>query len=146
MRRLFALVLFALPLLLARPAQAQEWRPPSRQMPAMPRIAELQGDWLTPRQAWFRGVEAIAGVAPSRLRAQGEPRSGSGFLHIVRFSDGPVPVVVWSDIDADSRADMVEIFRRGGVIIQLIDADRDGSANVLRVYDASGALVREDPM
>jgi hypothetical protein len=38
----------------------------------------------------------------------------------------------------------VDVFRRGALAYQLIDADYDGAANVLRVYDASGALAREN--
>ena len=37
-----------------------------------------------------------------------------------------------------------EIYRSGGIIIQLIDADYDGRANVLRTYDSDGELVRQE--
>jgi hypothetical protein len=125
-------------------AQTPNWRPPSTEMPMMPRAAELQNDWMSANAAWFSGVEAVSGVAPERLRAGGDRRRGSEHLQIVRFGMGPLPVVIWSDRNGDDRADMIEIFRSGGVIIQLIDADYSGRANVLRVYDESGALVRED--
>lgn len=138
-----SLALFAVP---TASAQGPDWRPPSRQMPRMPTRAELDGDWLSSRRAWFEGVEAISGVAVARLRAGGEVRPSSDVLQVARFMNGPVPVVVWSDRDGDSRADMIEIFRAGGVVIQLIDADYDGAANVLRVYNAAGALVREERM
>lgn len=147
MLRFVPFALLALVALAPGTARAQgNWRPPSREMPQMPRVSELGGDWISPRQAWFSGVEGVAGVPAARLRATGEPRPGSDVTLIVRFSDGPLPVVVWSDLGGDTRADRVEIFRRGGIIIQLIDADWDGQANVLRVYDASGKLLREDRM
>lgn len=128
-------------------AEAQElrWTPPAREMPPMPRMAELGGDWLGSRAAWFSGVDRLAGVALSELRAQGEPR-GADVAQVARFSRGPMPVVVWSDRNGDARSDMIEIYRTGGVIVQLIDADFDGAANVIRYYDASGRLLREDRM
>ena len=126
-------------------ASAQEWAPPGRDMPSMPRQADLQGDWLSARSAWFRGVDGIAGIAASGLRANGQA-GANGFTQMVRFSNGPVPVVVWSDRDGDGRCDMIEIFRNGSVIYQLIDADYDGTANVLRVYDADGKLLRQNPV
>lgn len=149
MRRYIVCVLLALPaLLLSAPApaaaQAGEWRPPSTEMPMMPRVVDLSGDWLGPRASWFNGVEGVSGVAPGRLAAGGDRRRGSDYLQVARFGDGPVPVVVWSDRNSDDRADMIEIYRTGGMIIQLIDADYDGRANVLRVYDAGGRLLRED--
>ena len=125
-------------------AQVPDWRPPSREMPAMPRAAELQGDWLGPRSAWFRGLEGVAGVPASQLRAAGEPRGSQGAVQIARFTSGPLPVVVWSDRNGDGRSDMIEIFRSGGMIIQVIDPDYDGSGDVMRIYDADGGLVRQD--
>ena len=130
--------------LVARSAQAQEWRPPASEMPAMPQMSELSGDWLGSRAAWFSGVEAIAGVAPSQLRAVGEPRRGASDTQVVRFNRGPVPVVVWQDRNGDSRADMIEIYRSGGVVVQVIDADYDGRANVVRTYDSGGRLSNEE--
>ena len=150
MPRSFRVVLFAFALLLASAssvlAQGTDWRPPSRQMPPMPTRADLGGDWLSPRGDWFQGLDRVAGVAASGLRAAGEPTGGSGAIQIARFMNGPIPAVVWSDRNGDSRADMIEIYRSGGVIVQLIDVDYDGAANVLRVYDASGALLREERM
>jgi hypothetical protein len=124
------------------PAHAQEWRPSSREMPSMPRAEELSGDWLSSRSGWFSGVQSISGVAPSQLRAVGEGRGPT--TQVVRFNNGPVPVVVWQDRNSDGRADIVEIYRGGGVIVQVIDADYDGQANVLRTYDSSGGLIREE--
>lgn len=142
--------LFAVALLLVSAsgarAQAVDWKPPSRQMPPMPTRADLSGDWMSARSAWFQGVDRVSGVSASSLRAAGEPRSGSDVLQIARFMNGPIPAVVWSDRNGDDRADMIEIFKSGGVIVQLLDVDYDGSANVLRIYDASGALVREERM
>lgn len=120
------------------------WRPPSTEMPLMPRAAEIRGDWLGSRSQWFNGLDGVAGVAASSLRATGEPRSGSEHVQIARFSSGPLPVVIWSDRNTDNRADIIEIFRSGGVIIQLIDADYDGQANVIRIYDANGDLVSQE--
>lgn len=127
-------------------AQGPSWRPPSSQMPTMPSRADLSGDWLSSRSGWFQGLDGVAGVAASGLRGAGEPSGGGGAVQIARFMNGPVPAVVWSDRNSDSRADMIEIFRSGGVIIQLIDVDYDGAANVLRVYDAAGKLLREERM
>lgn len=127
-------------------AQGPDWRPPSRQMPPMPTHADLGGDWLSSRSNWFQGLDNVAGVAASGLRAAGEPTSGTGAIQIARFMHGPIPAVIWSDRNGDARADMIEIYRSGGVIVQLIDVDYDGAANVLRVYDASGALLREEKM
>lgn len=143
MRRL----IFVFLLMLCAPAvgSAQgSWRPPSSEMPLMPRAAEIRGDWLGPRAAWFQGLDGVAGVAASGLRASGDARSGSEHVQVVRFTSGPLPVVIWSDRNGDDRADIIEIFRSGGVIIQLIDADYDGRANVLRTYDSDGELARQE--
>jgi hypothetical protein len=113
-------------------------------MPMMPRQADLRGDWLTPRKAWFQGVDGVSGAATTSLRATGEARPGSDYLQMVRFTSGPLPVVVWSDRNGDGRADIVEIYKSGGVIIQVVDADFDGSANVMRVYDSGGKLLRQE--
>lgn len=142
------LLLLALLLLLpvAARAQAPNWRPPSSEMPSMPTAAEIRGDWMGPRADWFRGLDGVAGVSASSLRASGDPRGGSDQVQVARFTSGPLPVVIWSDRNGDGRADIIEIFRSGGVIIQVIDADYDGSANVVRTYDASGELIRQDRM
>lgn len=133
-------------LVAARPAGAQEWRPPSRQMPPMPRMAELSGDWLTPRAAWFSGTAAISGVQPGELRATGQARGGTPLAQVVHFSRGPLPVVVWQDRNGDGRSDMVELYRNGGLVVQVIDADYDGLADVMRIYSANGALSREEKL
>ena len=145
MSRLLLLVSLLLLAPMAASAQA-DWRPPSARMPAMPTAAEIRGDWLGSRADWFRGLDGVAGVSASGLRASGEPRAGSDQVQIARFTSGPLPVVIWSDRNGDGRADIIEIFRSGGVIIQLIDADYDGSANVIRTYDADGELLRQDRM
>jgi len=134
--------------LAAAPAQAQDvqWSPPSRTMPAMPTMAELGGSWRSSLDAWFRGLDRIPGVSTTGLRASGEPRRGSDQAQLARFTSGPLPVSVWTDRNGDGRADLIEIYRGGGVIIQLIDADYDGRANVMRVLDGSGTLVREERM
>lgn len=125
-------------------AAVPPWSPPTRDMPAMPLMADLQGDWLTPAAAWFGGVEQLSGVSTARLRAAGEARAGSDRAQFVRFTGGPVPVATWSDRNGDGRLDMLELYRNGVMVIQVIDADYDGTANVMRVHDASGALVREE--
>lgn len=126
-------------------AQGETWRPPGRQMPAMPAAADLDGDWMGPRSAWLGGIQSAAGVAGSDLRAVGEPR-GRAATRVVRFQAGPMPAMVWTDRNGDGDADLIEIYRSGGVIIQVIDADYDGNANVIRRYDASGALISEERM
>lgn len=116
----------------------QDWSPPSRDMPQMPATPELGGGWRGSLAAWFGGVdEGLAGI-----RALGE--GGGPRPRMVRFMGGARPVATWTDRNGDGRADMVEVYRRGALAYQLIDADYDGAANVLRVYDASGALAREN--
>lgn len=110
------------------PAAAQDWSPPSRQMPAM-QVAE---NWQGSMAGWF-----LPGTALNTVRAQAEAR-------FVRFSAGPRPVAAWTDRNGDGRSDMVQLYRSGAVVYQLIDADYDGNANVLRVLDESGQLVREE--
>ena len=122
---------------LARPAGAQEWAPPSKEMPQMPTTALLDGGWQSELGSWFRGVST------SSLRAVGEGAQG-GRARFVRFTGGVRPVATWADRNGDGRADMIEIFRGGAKAFQLIDADYDGTANVLRIYDASGNLQREE--
>ncbi|HUE95493.1 MAG TPA: hypothetical protein VMN39_02485, partial [Longimicrobiaceae bacterium] len=63
---------------------------------------------------------------------------------VVRLSSGPLPIVVWQDRNGDGLADVIEIFRNGSVVLQVIDAEYDGQANVVRRYDATGGLIRED--
>ena len=114
----------------------QEWSPPSRQMPEMPATAALGGNWRSSLGAWFGGAGDLNGV-----RALGEGSGGrTGF---VRFVGGSRPLATWTDRNGDGRADLIEIYRNGALAYQLIDADYDGNANVLRVYDARGALARE---
>ena len=125
--------------LAAHPALAQDWSPPSRQMPQMPSASQMSGGWRQSLASWFGGVEAVSGVSLGEMRASGDARQ-------VRFSGGTRPVAVWTDRNGDGRCDMLEIYRSGGVAFQLIDADYDGNANVLRVYDASGGLARETRM
>ncbi len=145
MSRSTMLALLIAPLLLAAsPAGAQEWRPPTTQMPAMPSMAELSGNWLGPRAEWFAGVATLSGVQPGSLRATAQGRGQSGNALVVHFSNGPIPAVVWQDRNGDGRADLVEIFRSGTVLVQVIDADYDGRANVMRTYSADGTLTRED--
>lgn len=115
----------------------QDWTPPSRTMPQMPSAASLGGDWRGTLAPWFGGADQpLDGV-----RATGE---GSGARpQEVRFMGGARPVATWKDRNGDGRADLIEVFRAGAVAYQIIDADYDGNANVLRIYDPTGALARE---
>ena len=126
----------------AQPARAQDWTPPSREMPVMPTPDELAGAWKNAYGPWFRGVDGVSGVPIANVKATGD-RGRSGRAGQVRFSGGVSPVAVWTDRNGDGKCDMLEIYRSGALAFQLIDADYDGNANVLRAYDASGALARE---
>ncbi len=141
MRRTFgiAAALAALAVLAAGRLRAQQdWSPPSRDMPQMPASAELSGGWRGSLAAWFRGTdEGLDGI-----RALGD--GGGGRPRMVRFMGGARPVAAWTDRNGDGRADLVEVYRGGALAYQLVDADYDGTANVLRVYDSSGALAREN--
>jgi hypothetical protein len=55
-----------------------------------------------------------------------------------------MPVVAWSDRNGDGRADLIELYRNGTVVLQVVDADFDGSANVRPLPRRRGALVREE--
>lgn len=136
MRRTLRPALLAAVLFAAALGAQQDWTPPSRQMPRMPAAASLQGEWRGSLAAWFGGADQpLDGV-----RALGE---GGSPPRMVRFMGGSRPVATWTDRNGDGRADLIEVFRGGAVAYQLIDADYDGSANVLRIYDSTGALARE---
>src|SRR3954468_6540504 len=121
----------------AAPYPGQEWSPPSRQMPQMPASGELSGGWRGSLGSWFNGL----GVSVAGVRAEGD---GGARPRFVRFTAEMRPVEQWSDRNGDGRADMVEVYRDGALIARLVDADYDGTANVLRRYDASGTLTREE--
>jgi hypothetical protein len=124
-------------------AQQQDWTPPSREMPEMPAQAQLDGGWRATLGAWFRGAdEGLGGI---RAVGDGAPRSVvNARPQLVRFMGGSRPVAEWTDRNGDGRADKVEVYRGGALVYQLVDSDYNGTANVLRVYDASGALAREN--
>lgn len=122
---------------------AQDWQPPSRDMPSMPSLAELTPAWMTGRSAWLGGAGTLSA---GDLAVSGEPRPGTQQAQVVRVSSGPLPVVVWQDRNGDSRVDLIEIFRNGTVVTQIIDAEYDGQANVVRRYNEAGALLQEEPM
>lgn len=133
----------------ATPLRAQagpDWRPANPEMPAMPTMAELQAGWQSSLAPWFGGLERAAGVGVQGLRATGTARGGAARAQVARLMNGPIPVVVMTDRNGDDRADLVEIFRDGSLVIQVIDADYNGRANVMRVYDAAGTLLREDKL
>ncbi|HET6230451.1 MAG TPA: hypothetical protein VFE05_10320 [Longimicrobiaceae bacterium] len=122
---------------------AAEWTPPTNEMPAMPSMADLQGNWQSTFAQWFRGVDAVSGVSLAQVQATGETTRGGARARFVRFMAGPRQVAVWTDRNGDGRADMIELFRSGAVVVQLVDPTFGGHAHVLRLYDASGALARE---
>ena len=123
----------------AAPARAgQEWSPPSHQMPQMPATAELGGGWRGSLGGWFGGL----GVSLAAVNANGE--GGGARPRFVRFTSDMRPVQAWSDRNGDGRADMVEVYRDGGLIARLVDADYDGTANSLRRYDSTGSVTREE--
>ena len=107
-------------------------------------MSEPQESWVSFAGAWLRGAERVTGAGAASLRANGTARGGAKNAQVVRFSRGAVPAVVWTDRNGDERADMIELYRSGTLVIQLIDVDYNGKANVMRVYDASGTLVREE--
>ena len=110
------------------PGAAQEWSPPSRQMPSI----QVADGWKASMGGWFLPGTALEAV---NARADGS---------FVRFTVGPRPVAALSDRNGDGRSDMLQLYRGGQVVYQLIDADYDGSADVLRVYGDSGQLQREE--
>lgn len=116
----------------------QEWSPPSRQMPQMPASGELAGGWRGSLGSWFGGL----GVSLADVRAGGE--GGGARPRFVRFTAEMRPVEQWSDRNGDGRADLVDVYRNGALAYRLVDADYDGTANSLRVYDGSGAVAREE--
>ena len=127
-------------LLLATLAAAplhQEWSPPSHQMPQMPAAGELAGGWRGALGGWFGGL----GVNVADIAARGE--GGGARPRFVRFTAAMRPVEAWSDRNGDGRADLIEVYRNGAMAFQLVDADYDGTANALRVYDG-GSLAREE--
>jgi hypothetical protein len=115
-------------LAVSAPAGAQQWSPPSRQMPTM----QVADGWQGALAGWF-----LPGTTLNAVNARAD-RS------YVRFSSGPRPVAAWSDRNGDGRSDLVELFRGGAVAYQLVDADYDGTADVLRIYDDSGQVQRTE--
>jgi hypothetical protein len=121
----------------AAPLRAQDWTPPSRQMPQMPAAGDLDGGWKGALGGWFGGL----GVQVQELRAAGE--GGGARPRFVRFTSNMRPVQQWSDRNGDGRADMIEVYHNGALVYQLVDADYDGRANSLRTY-SGGSLAREE--
>ncbi|MBB4638292.1 hypothetical protein [Longimicrobium terrae] len=138
MRRTLGLAAAAvgLTLLAVSRLSAQDWSPPSSNMPQMPAASALAGGWRGELASWFGGLGDLSAV-----RAMGE--GGGPRPRMVRFTGGARPIAQWTDRNGDGKADMIEIYRNGGLAFQVIDADYDGAANVMRVYDARGELARE---
>jgi hypothetical protein len=136
-----------LALLLPGQLQAQQpvsaWSPPSRSMPEMPRGSQADAAWLVSVANWLESSAAVTGVPAASVRATGEGGSSGGPARFIRFTSGPLPVASWSDRNGDGRADLIVLFRGAAVAAELIDADYDGLADVLRLYDARGTLARE---
>lgn len=136
-------LLMSIPPGLAQQPDIPDWSPPSAQMPAMPTVDDLRGDWRAALADWFGGVDRVAGISTGNLQAEGEGAGMGGEYEFVRFSSGHLPVMAWSDRSGNGRADLVEIFRNGRVVIQVIDAGYDGRADTVRYYDAGGELIDE---
>jgi len=147
MSRIMFLGVFLLAtVILVTPATAQDvpdWTPPTTQMPAMPTADDLRGNWQSNLSSWFRGLDRVTGLSTSGLRAVPEGRGPDGRALYVRFNSGHMPVAAWTDRSGDGRADNIEIFRNGRVMIQLTDSNYTGQANVLRFYHGDGSLARE---
>jgi hypothetical protein len=138
-----SLLLFSLPGALSAQESRTGWSPPSRAMPEMPRASEVDSRFMASVARWFDGSSDVTGVPVSRLRAVGEGASATGRVRFVRFTSGPLPVAAWSDRNGDGRSDLIVLYRGSSVALELIDVDYDGIADVMRVYDAAGALLRE---
>ena len=142
---LFGVLLLATALL-AAPAGAQnvpDWAPPTTEMPQMPTADDLRGNWQASLAPWFRGLDRVSGLSTSDLRAIPEGRGPDNRALYVRFNSGHMPVAAWTDRSGDGRADNIEIFKHGRMVIQLSDSNYSGRANVLRFYHADGSLARE---
>lgn len=136
----------ALVLLAGRASAQSEWAPPTRQMPQMPRTADLGGAWRSAAGAWGASAQQLSGVALGSMRASGDPAPRSDQAVFVRFTGDARPVANWSDRNGDGRADMVELFRDGTTAVQVIDADYDGTADAVRHFDASGNPTRTETL
>jgi hypothetical protein len=121
----------------SRPARAQEWRPASKSMPAMPAPGEVNESWVGQQAGWLAG--GVAGIS-----ARPEGVSG-GKARFVRFNGQDMRMAgAWSDRNGDGRCDMVEVYNRDGTLTaQLLDPSYSGTASVLRLY-ADGKLLREE--
>ncbi|MDQ3556835.1 MAG: hypothetical protein M3409_08670 [Gemmatimonadota bacterium] len=144
MKRLpiFLAILVAAIFAAAAPGSAQEWTLPTRQMPAMPRMAEMAGGWQEGAGAWAASAQQLSGVSVGQMRAIGDAAPRGDRAGFVRFTGEARPVATWADRNGDGRADMVELFRNGVLAVQVIDADYDGRVNAVRHFDASGKPVR----
>lgn len=120
----------------SRPARAQEWRPASKSMPAMPAPGDVNEAWVGRQGGWLAGGTSGISARPEGVAA--------GKARFVRFNGQDMRMAgAWSDRNGDGRCDMVEVYRDGALAAQLLDPAYSGTASVLRVY-ADGKLVREE--
>lgn len=144
-RTVFALLLaVGVPCVAPPRAAAQDWQPPSRSMPAMPRAADLAGSWRSATGAWGGSLQRMSGVPLAEIRAAAEATDRKDPPTFVRFTGAARPVAAWSDRNGDGTADLVELFRGGAKAAEVIDADFDGRADAVRHFDRSGKLLRTD--
>jgi hypothetical protein len=121
----------------ARPARAQDWRPASRSMPAMPAPGEVNEAWVGQQAGWLAGGASGVSARPEGV--------AGGKARFVRFNGKDMRMAgAWSDRNGDGRCDMLEVYNsEGALTAQLLDPSYSGTASVLRVY-ADGKLVREE--
>jgi hypothetical protein len=121
----------------SRPARAQEWRPASKSMPAMPAPGEVNDAWVGQQASWLAGGTGGVSARPEGV--------AGGKARFVRFNGKDMRMAgAWSDRNGDGRCDMLEVYNRDGALAaQLLDPSYSGTASVLRVY-SDGKLVREE--
>lgn len=107
-------------------------------MPNMPRMGELAGSWRSSAGAWGASAERLSGTPSAGMRATGDAAQKGDRASFVRFTGDARPVATWTDRNGDGKADLVELFRNGTVVYQVIDADYDGKADAVRHHDGSG--------
>ena len=142
----FAAVLCVALVAVATHGNAQDWTPPTRQMPMMPRMAEIPSGWQAGAGPWAASAQGLSGVSVAQMRAVGDAAAQGDRAGFVRFTGEARPVATWTDRNGDGRADMVELFRNGVLAVQVIDADYSGTINAVRHFDGSGKPTRTDTL